>query len=229
VLWQGFTGQEEDSRSFETSSTGCTLEAKRNVDPWLEANGKGKGPSSTSCATGSSRPTFIGQTVPIVGKTARRAAGGRTVDSHGTWRSRPTGTPRNPLFKAHEWLRYSDSAHHETNTMPRMGGIVLVLPSLLRPNNLHEPLQWAVRRNVTDRSRLSKPWRRGSCVGERNTRCCTCSTRVSGAVLFDSGRARRLNRFRSWSTRGSCWEKTGKRCPKAGERLVRSRRGSRRV
>jgi len=35
---------------------------------------------------------------------------------------RPTGDPRGPLAKATEWIRYSDSAERETNTMPQWAG-----------------------------------------------------------------------------------------------------------
>jgi leucyl-tRNA synthetase len=35
---------------------------------------------------------------------------------------KPTGTPEPPLSKALEWLKYSDSAQRETNTMPQWAG-----------------------------------------------------------------------------------------------------------
>ena len=35
---------------------------------------------------------------------------------------KPTGTPEPPLSKAKEWVRYSDTANRETNTMPQWAG-----------------------------------------------------------------------------------------------------------
>jgi len=35
---------------------------------------------------------------------------------------KPTGTPEPPLSKAQEWVRYSESAQRETNTMPQWAG-----------------------------------------------------------------------------------------------------------
>ena len=47
---------------------------------------------------------------------------------------KPTGTPEPPLSKATDWVRYSDTATRELNTMPQWAGFVLVLPALYRPN-----------------------------------------------------------------------------------------------
>jgi leucyl-tRNA synthetase len=72
-----------------------------------------------------SRQRYWGEPFPVVWENGRH----RSIDASelplmppALEDFKPTGTPEPPLSKATEWLRYSESARRETNTMPQWAG-----------------------------------------------------------------------------------------------------------
>ncbi|MCX6856274.1 MAG: class I tRNA ligase family protein, partial [Verrucomicrobia bacterium] len=103
-----------------------TLDAKRTITTWLEEKGLGKGTTNFKLRDWLfSRQRYWGEPFPIVWEDGQH---------HGIPESelpllpptledfRPTGTPEPPLSKATDWVRYSDSATRELNTMPQWAG-----------------------------------------------------------------------------------------------------------
>src|SRR5262249_7925706 len=52
---------------------------------------------------------------------------------------KPTGKPEGPLSKAVEWVRYSDKARRETNTMPQWAGSCWYYLRYIDPRNSQRP------------------------------------------------------------------------------------------
>ena len=91
---------------------------------------------------------------------------------------KPTGTGEPPLAKAKEWVRYSDTATRETNTMPQWAGSCWYYLRYCDPQN-----DDAFRRRgsgaLLDAARRN-PAASISTSAAPSTRCCICSTRASG-------------------------------------------------
>jgi leucyl-tRNA synthetase len=123
--WQGFTGHGTSIHS-EFLNGLSTVEAKREINQWLEAHGKGKGTVQYKLRDWLfSRQRYWGEPFPIIWENgAHRAIPESELPLTPPEMEdfKPTGTPEPPLSKAHEWLRYSDSARRETNTMPQWAG-----------------------------------------------------------------------------------------------------------
>ena len=101
-------------------------EAIRKITEWLEKRGLGKGAINYKLRDWLfSRQRYWGEPFPIVWRDGKhRALGGielpvvpPPLDDY-----KPTGTGEPPLAKAKEWVRYSDKATRETNTMPQWAG-----------------------------------------------------------------------------------------------------------
>ena len=123
--WLGFTGIGTAVHSAFLDGL-STPEAKRRMTHWLEENGRGKGTVQYKLRDWLfSRQRYWGEPFPIVWENGRHHAIQETelpltpppMDDF-----KPTGTPEPPLSKAVEWLRYSETARRETNTMPQWAG-----------------------------------------------------------------------------------------------------------
>lgn len=103
-----------------------TVEAKRAITRWLEEKGLGRAAVQYKLRDWLfSRQRYWGEPFPIVWENGRHRALPESelpvlppeLDDF-----RPTGTPEPPLAKAKEWVRYSEAALRETNTMPQWAG-----------------------------------------------------------------------------------------------------------
>ncbi len=103
-----------------------TAEAKSKMISWLEENGKGARKVQYKLRDWLfSRQRYWGEPFPIVWENGQHAA---IPDSElpllqpALEDFKPTGDPRGPLIKATDWIKYTDSAQRETNTMPQWAG-----------------------------------------------------------------------------------------------------------
>jgi leucyl-tRNA synthetase len=103
-----------------------SAEAKKKITAWLEERDQGKGAISYKLRDWLfSRQRYWGEPIPIVWKDGKHVALTETelpvipppLDDY-----KPTGTGEPPLAKAKDWVRYSDKALRETNTMPQWAG-----------------------------------------------------------------------------------------------------------
>lgn len=103
-----------------------TAEAKRTIIAWLEERGVGVGRVNYKLRDWLfSRQRYWGEPFPIVWEDGRHRAIDESelpliqppLDDF-----KPTGTGEPPLAKATDWIRYSETARRETNTMPQWAG-----------------------------------------------------------------------------------------------------------
>ncbi len=123
--WQGYTDNGIAVNSgFLDGLT--TLEAKKKITEWLEEKGIGKGTVNFKLRDWLfSRQRYWGEPFPIVWEDGKHRCIPEselpllppTLEDF-----RPTGTPEPPLSKATDWVRYSDTATRELNTMPQWAG-----------------------------------------------------------------------------------------------------------
>ncbi len=103
-----------------------TAEAQRAMITHLEATGAGRGMVTTKLRDWLfSRQRYWGEPFPIVWEGGRHRPLEETelpVVQPEMQDFQPTGTPEPPLSKALEWVRYSENARRETNTMPQWAG-----------------------------------------------------------------------------------------------------------
>jgi len=101
-------------------------EAIRKITAWLEKRGAGKGAINYKLRDWLfSRQRYWGEPFPIVWQEGKHRAMDENelpvvpppLDDY-----KPTGTGEPPLAKAKEWVRYSEKALRETNTMPQWAG-----------------------------------------------------------------------------------------------------------
>ena len=103
-----------------------TAESKQKIIAWLQEKDLGRGTVNYKLRDWLfSRQRYWGEPFPIVWENGRHRA--LTQDELPVVQPdmedfKPTGTPEPPLSKALEWLKYSDSAQRETNTMPQWAG-----------------------------------------------------------------------------------------------------------
>jgi len=123
--WQGFVGDGAAVNSQFLDGL-PTPEAKRKIIAWLEERGIGRGTINYKLRDWLfSRQRYWGEPFPIVWENGRHRPVTESelpvlppeMDDF-----KPTGTPEPPLSKATEWLRYSEVATRETNTMPQWAG-----------------------------------------------------------------------------------------------------------
>jgi leucyl-tRNA synthetase len=123
--WQGFTGHGTAAHS-EFLNGLPTPEAKRQMTRWLEEHGRGKGTVQYKLRDWLfSRQRYWGEPFPIVWENGSHHAIQESelpLTPPPMEDFKPTGTPEPPLSKAVEWLKYSESARRETNTMPQWAG-----------------------------------------------------------------------------------------------------------
>jgi leucyl-tRNA synthetase len=121
----GFTG--EGIAINSTIINGLTsANAKKKITSWLEERGLGKRAINYKLRDWLfSRQRYWGEPFPIVWENGKHRALQEKelpvvpspLDDY-----KPTGTGEPPLAKAKEWVRYSDEAMRETNTMPQWAG-----------------------------------------------------------------------------------------------------------
>jgi leucyl-tRNA synthetase len=122
---KGFTGEGIAINSPIINGL-TSAEAKKKITAWLEERDQGKGAISYKLRDWLfSRQRYWGEPIPIVWKDGKHVALTETelpvipppLDDY-----KPTGTGEPPLAKAKDWVRYSDKALRETNTMPQWAG-----------------------------------------------------------------------------------------------------------
>jgi leucyl-tRNA synthetase len=103
-----------------------TIEAKDRMIAWLEEQGKGLRTINFKLRDWLfSRQRYWGEPFPIIWENGRHAAlpeSALPVQPPEMEDFRPSGTAEPPLSKAKDWVRYSDTAVREVNTMPQWAG-----------------------------------------------------------------------------------------------------------
>jgi leucyl-tRNA synthetase len=108
-----------------------SAEAKKKIIAWLKEKGLGQGTINYKLRDWLfSRQRYWGEPFPIIweanenGKLKHRALDEKElpVVQPDMDDFKPTGTAEPPLSKATEWLKYSEKATRETNTMPQWAG-----------------------------------------------------------------------------------------------------------
>src|SRR5512132_3749386 len=103
-----------------------SADAKKKITSWLEERGLGKRAINYKLRDWLfSRQRYWGEPFPIIWEGGNHRSLGENelpvvpspLDDY-----KPTGTGEPPLGKAKEWIRYSDKAMRETNTMPQWAG-----------------------------------------------------------------------------------------------------------
>jgi len=121
----GFTGEGVAVNSPIINGL-TSAEAKKKITAWLEERGLGKRAINYKLRDWLfSRQRYWGEPFPIVWENGKHRSLGEdelpvvppSLDDY-----KPTGTGEPPLAKAKDWVRYSDEASRETNTMPQWAG-----------------------------------------------------------------------------------------------------------
>ncbi len=103
-----------------------SAEARKKITAWLEERSHGKGAINYKLRDWLfSRQRYWGEPFPIIWEGGKHRALNENelpvvpppLDDY-----KPTGTGEPPLAKAKDWVRYSDKALRETNTMPQWAG-----------------------------------------------------------------------------------------------------------
>ena len=104
----------------------ATMKAKAKITQWLKEHGHGKRAVNYKLRDWLfSRQRYWGEPFPIVWRDGKHEAlpeAELPLAPPALEDFKPTGTGEPPLAKAKEWLRYSDAAVRETNTMPQWAG-----------------------------------------------------------------------------------------------------------
>lgn len=123
--WQGFTGEGVAVNSGFLDGL-PTAQAKATMLTWLEDRGVGQRKINYKLRDWLfSRQRYWGEPFPIIWSGGCHAALPEEelpVLPPELEDFRPTGTPEPPLTKATDWVRYSEVARRETNTMPQWAG-----------------------------------------------------------------------------------------------------------
>jgi leucyl-tRNA synthetase len=143
--WTGraFTGEGPAINSGFLNGLGIA-EAKQAIINWLEAQNLGKRMVNYKLRDWLfSRQRYWGEPFPIVLDEADQP---RAVDASelpvllpDLADFRPSGKPEPPLAKAADWVRYSEKAVRETNTMPQWAGSCWYYLRYLDPKNMDRP------------------------------------------------------------------------------------------
>src|ERR1041385_7333324 len=106
-------------RSFSIDGL-SPADAIPKITSWLEQKGLGKKTVNYKLRDWLfSRQRYWGEPFPVVLDEQDRV---RALPATALPDFKPTGKPEPPLSKAREWVRYSDQARRETNTMPQWAG-----------------------------------------------------------------------------------------------------------
>ena len=121
----GFTGEGIAINSPIINSL-TSAEAKKKITAWLKERGLGERAINYKLRDWLfSRQRYWGEPFPIVWEDGKHRALQEkelAVVSPPLDDYKPTGTGEPPLAKAKEWIRYSEKAMRETNTMPQWAG-----------------------------------------------------------------------------------------------------------
>ncbi|MBV9656800.1 MAG: class I tRNA ligase family protein, partial [Verrucomicrobia bacterium] len=111
-----------------------TTKKKKAITAWLEENGRGAGTVNFKLRDWLfSRQRYWGEPFPIVWESQLERKGvyrrhralpesELPIEPPALEDFKPTGTAEPPLAKAVDWVRYSETARRETNTMPQWAG-----------------------------------------------------------------------------------------------------------
>jgi leucyl-tRNA synthetase len=103
-----------------------TPEAKKKILAWLQENGVGRADVRYKLRDWLfSRQRYWGEPFPIVWRDGKHQALPESelpLEPPALEDFKPTGTGEPPLAKAKDWIRYSENATRETNTMPQWAG-----------------------------------------------------------------------------------------------------------
>ena len=116
-----------------------TKDAKRAIIKWLIDNGKGKAQTNFKLRDWLfSRQRYWGEPFPIIWENGKHSVVPESelpVLQPDLEDFKPTGDPRGPLVKATDWIKYSETAERETNTMPQWAGSCWYYLRYCDPNN----------------------------------------------------------------------------------------------
>src|SRR6185437_305773 len=116
-----------------------TPEAKKKILAWLQEHGVGRPDIRYKLRDWLfSRQRYWGEPFPIVWKNGRHESLSENelpLEPPALEDFKPTGTGEPPLAKAKDWIRYSDAATRETNTMPQWAGSCWYYLRFLDPKN----------------------------------------------------------------------------------------------
>ena len=159
-----------------------TAAAQSRMIAWLEQNGHGRRDVRYKLRDWLfSRQRYWGEPFPIVWRDGKHEALPESelpLTPPELEDFKPTGTGEPPLARAKEWLRYSDAALRETNTMPQWAGSCWYYLRFCDPRNDD--------RFVGEGSGTLLDGRRDnraasiSTSAAPSTRCCICCMRASG-------------------------------------------------
>ncbi|MDB6136405.1 MAG: leucyl-tRNA synthetase [Verrucomicrobiales bacterium] len=123
--WQGYTNPGTAVNSGFLNGL-PTSEAKAAIIDWLEGKGVGRRRVQFKLRDWLfSRQRYWGEPFPIVWENGNHQAipeAELPLLQPELEDFKPTGDPRGPLIKAADWIRYSETAQRETNTMPQWAG-----------------------------------------------------------------------------------------------------------
>ena len=136
--WQGYTGNGKAVNSGFLDGM-KTKDAKRAMIKWLIDNNKGKPQTNFKLRDWLfSRQRYWGEPFPIIWENGQH----KTIPESelpllqpDMEDFKPTGDPRGPLVKATDWIKYSETAERETNTMPQWAGSCWYYLRYCDPNN----------------------------------------------------------------------------------------------
>ncbi|HEV2840723.1 MAG TPA: class I tRNA ligase family protein [Chthoniobacterales bacterium] len=101
-------------------------EATARIIDWLEQNGHGRRDTRYKLRDWLfSRQRYWGEPFPVIWRDGKHEALPESelpLEPPALEDFKPTGTGEPPLAKAKDWIRYSDNATRETNTMPQWAG-----------------------------------------------------------------------------------------------------------
>jgi leucyl-tRNA synthetase len=116
-----------------------TPEAKKKILAWLTDHGVGRPDIRYKLRDWLfSRQRYWGEPFPIVWREGKHEALSEDelpLEPPALDDFKPTGTGEPPLAKAKDWIRYSDTAARETNTMPQWAGSCWYYLRFLDPRN----------------------------------------------------------------------------------------------
>ncbi len=136
--WQGYTGNGKATNSGFLDGI-KTKDAKRAIISWLIDNNKGKPQTNFKLRDWLfSRQRYWGEPFPIIWENGQHSTIPESelpLLQPDMEDFKPTGDPRGPLLKATEWIKYSETAERETNTMPQWAGSCWYYLRYCDPNN----------------------------------------------------------------------------------------------